>query len=131
MDFRLWLRQITYERLLIVHRRHLSAARRSVLREVVLPEGSSCALGQQLLAHSTPSQQLSQEELRRRVGQALLRLSEADQEVIVLRHFEALSNQEVAQVLDLSPDTASQRYGRALMRLREALLEQDWEGAAP
>jgi RNA polymerase sigma-70 factor (ECF subfamily) len=44
-----------------------------------------------------------------------------DREVLALRHFEELSNSEVAQVLGLSKTAASNRYIRALERLKEML----------
>ena len=61
------------------------------------------------------------EEIRRRVQEALTKLDEIDREVLQLRAFEGLENEEVAQVLGLEPGTASKRYGRALLRLRKAL----------
>jgi DNA-directed RNA polymerase specialized sigma24 family protein len=39
----------------------------------------------------------------------------------VLRHFEQLSNPEVAETLGLKETTASSRYVRALKRLKEDL----------
>ncbi len=123
MPFRLWLRKTAYERLLMVQRHHLRAARRAVGREVGLPDRSSLQLIQQLLAHgSTPSQHLAGRELASRVRQAVAQLSETDREILLMRNVEALSNQEVAQVLQIEPATASQRYGRALLRLRKLLL---------
>jgi RNA polymerase sigma-70 factor (ECF subfamily) len=123
MAFRLWLRKTTYERLLMLQRYHRGAARRSVDREVGLPDGSSFALVQQLLAGgSTPSKHLEQAEAARRVREALAQLSEADREILLMRNLEALSNQEVAEVLQIEPVAASQRYGRALLRLRKLLL---------
>ena len=44
-----------------------------------------------------------------------------DREVLALRHFEELSNSEVAQVLGLSRTAASNTYIRALERLRQIL----------
>jgi RNA polymerase sigma-70 factor (ECF subfamily) len=44
-----------------------------------------------------------------------------DREVLTLRHFEELSNVETAQVLGLEPTAASNRYIRALRRLKEIL----------
>ena len=44
-----------------------------------------------------------------------------DREVIALRHFEELSNQETAEVLNIEPKAASIRYVRALKRLKEIL----------
>jgi RNA polymerase sigma-70 factor, ECF subfamily len=125
MPFRLWLRQIALDRLIMLRRRHLGAARRSLQREVRLPEGSSVALAQQLLAAgSTPSERLADRELARRVRLALAELNEADREILLLRNFEGLSNQEVAGVLEINGAAASQRYGRALLRLRSLLVDK-------
>jgi RNA polymerase sigma-70 factor (ECF subfamily) len=123
MPFRLWLRKTAYERLLMIERHHVDAQRRAVGREVALPDRSSLQLfGQLLAAGSTPSQQLSRAELARRVRQAVARLADIDKEILLMRNLEGLSNQEVAQVLEIAPAAASQRYGRALLRLRKLLL---------
>ena len=53
--------------------------------------------------------------------EALNRLDPMDREVIALRHFEELSNQEVAALLGIRTAAASKRYVRALGRLKEAL----------
>src|SRR5262249_31046569 len=83
MAFRLWLRQITYDRLLMVRRRHIQAERRSVERDVALPNRSSVLLAQQLLASgSSPSEQLAKRELARRVNRAVGQLSETDREIL-------------------------------------------------
>ena len=42
-----------------------------------------------------------------------------DREIIVLRHFEELSNAKVAQVLGIKPAAAVNRYVRALKRLKD------------
>ena len=124
MPFRLWLRQIAQDRLLMLRRRHLEARRRTVMREVALPDESSLAFARQLVAGgSSPSARLTTGELAQRVQQAVARLPEADQEIVLLRNFEGLSNQEVAHLLKIQPATASQRYGRALLRLRKLLNE--------
>ena len=47
--------------------------------------------------------------------------SEIDREMLQLRALDGLSNQEVAQVLDLHADAVSKRFGRALLRLRQLL----------
>jgi RNA polymerase sigma-70 factor, ECF subfamily len=44
-----------------------------------------------------------------------------DQEVLALRHFEELSNSEVAEVLGIQQKAASIRYVRAVKRLRQEL----------
>jgi RNA polymerase sigma-70 factor (ECF subfamily) len=54
-----------------------------------------------------------------------------DQEVLALRHFEEMTNQEVAEALNLKPAAASNRYVRALKRLRSVLSElPDYRGRA-
>jgi RNA polymerase sigma-70 factor (ECF subfamily) len=122
MPFHLWLRKTAYERLLMLRRQHVEAARRSVFREAALPDGSSLYLAQCLAqTGSTPSQQLSRRERARRVQQAVATLSEADQEVLLMRNFENLSYQEVACLLDIDPAAARKRHGRALLRLHQAL----------
>jgi len=123
LPFRLWLRQIAYDRLLMLRRHHVRAARRTVERDLPLPDRSSLVLAQQLLAAgSGPSQQLIKREFIRRIREAVNQLPEGDREVLVLRNLEELSNQEVAQVLHIDPSTVSWRYGRAVMRVREISL---------
>jgi RNA polymerase sigma-70 factor (ECF subfamily) len=122
MPFRVWLRKTAYERLLFLRRQHVEAERRSVGREVAIPDASSLLLAEQFLADgSTPSQTLAKHELARQVRQAVAQLSEADQEVVLMRTFEGLSNQEIGFILDLDPGTVSKRYGRALLRLHQLL----------
>jgi RNA polymerase sigma-70 factor (ECF subfamily) len=124
LPFRLWLRQIAYDRLLMLRRHHVGAARRTISRELSLPDRSSLLLAQQLLAAgSSPSRQLIKREFVRRVREAVSQLPEGDREVLVLRNLEGLSNQETARVLQMDPATASRRYGRAVIRLREILLQ--------
>jgi len=102
MPFRLWLRQIACDRAAKARRHHLGTARRSLAREAALPEQSSLEFAQQLLARSaSPSQQLDRRELVRRLHAALASLQETDREVILMRHFEGLSNQEVACLLEI------------------------------
>ena len=129
MPFWLWLHRTTYQNLVRLRRAHQNAARRSIDREVALPDASSILLARKLFADNPwPGQRLVDEEIRRRVREALTRLDEIDREVLQLRAFEGLENDEVAQVLDLAPGTASKRYGRALLRLRQALASSPPEG---
>jgi RNA polymerase sigma-70 factor, ECF subfamily len=124
MPFRLWLRRTAQEQLLLARRRHVQAGLRSVTREVLLPERSSLLLARPFLtAGSSPSQQLARRELVCRVSQAVALLSEADQEILLMRTYEGLSNQEAAYVLGLDPAVASKRQGRAVLRLHRLLVE--------
>jgi RNA polymerase sigma-70 factor (ECF subfamily) len=127
MPFFLWLRFITAQRLLILHRRHLKTKARAADREINLaapacPAASSAALADHLLASTrSPSQAAMQAEQQAWLHQALDRMSPLDREVLTLRHFEQLTNSETAQALGIPEATASQRYVRALKRLKEIL----------
>jgi RNA polymerase sigma-70 factor (ECF subfamily) len=125
----LWLRLVVGQTLVDVHRRHLVAQSRDAGREVSIhhhrfAEASSAALAGALVADlSTPSQALMRAERARTLEAALEAISPIDREVLLLRHFEELTNGEVALVLGLQPKAASIRYVRALARLKK-ILEQ-------
>ncbi len=122
-----WLRQITLQTIIDAHRRYLGAKMRSVTQEVPLYQGrmgdaSSALLVSQLADSLTsPSRCAVRQEMLQDLRDALATLSEMDQEVLVLRHLEELSNNEVAQVLGIDRFAASKRYLRALERLRRVL----------
>jgi RNA polymerase sigma-70 factor, ECF subfamily len=63
-----------------------------------------------------------------RLREALDGMDEVDREVLALRHFEELGNNEVADILGIQKTAASNRYVRALKRLKQ-LLEADSESA--
>jgi RNA polymerase sigma-70 factor, ECF subfamily len=127
MEFYLWLRQLATQKLIDAHRRHLGAKKRNVGRDIsierhAVPEASSLGLANQLLGRLTsPTRAALRAELQHKVQQALDGLTAVDREVLVLRHFEQLTNEETAQVLGLSRSAASKRYVVALGRLREHL----------
>ena len=123
----LWIRLITGQRLMALHRRHLGARMRSAGQEIALhrgpiPQATSASLAEMLLGRLTsPTQAAHRAEVRLLLQEALNGMDPVDREVLTLRHFEELSNAEVAQVLGLSKTAASNRYIRALERLRETL----------
>lgn len=127
MPFHLWLRHLAQDRIIDAHRRHRQALRRSVDREQSLqaPQSwmdSSIALLDQLSSTNvTPATHAVRQEFEARLALALDDLEDRDREVIILRHYEHLSNQDVAQLLELTEPAASMRYLRALRRLRELL----------
>lgn len=127
MPFFLWLRLVTGERLLQVHRRHLATGMRDVRKELPVarhgvPNASSLLLAGQLIGSLTSAaERVIKEESKARVHKTLEGMEDLDREVIALRHFEELSNLEVAQVLGLSPTAASNRYIRAIKRLKDCL----------
>jgi RNA polymerase sigma-70 factor (ECF subfamily) len=123
----LWLRLVTGQRLMQVHRHHLGASMRSAGREVslyrgALPQASSASLAAQLLGHlTTASQVAARAERQLRLQEVLNGMDPMDREILALRHFEELSNGEAAEVLGLTKSAASARYVRALGRLRDLL----------
>lgn len=134
------IRQITWQTLLTVHRRHLGR-KRNAGQEVSLlggrdGEGSACALADRLAGQWTsPSQAAIRDERWEILRHAIEQMEGGDREVLALRHFEQLSNAEVAEVLGLSKTAASNRYIRALRRLKAYLdaatsLGEDVHGAA-
>ena len=128
MPFFLWLRMITGQKLLEIHRRHLGTQQRDAGREISIcqsyPEVSSRLLASQLLGRfSTASHAAMRAEQQVRLEEILNGLEPIDREILTLRHFEELSNSEVAQVLGLSKSAASNRYIRALSRLKNHLTD--------
>ena len=127
MPFFLWLRLLTGQRLLAIHRRHFGTRMRDVGQEVALhhgamPQATSASLAAQLLGRLTsPSLAAVRAEMQLRLQEALNSMDPIDREVLVLRHFEELSNGETAEVLGLQKTAASNRYVRALKRLRSIL----------
>lgn len=127
MPFHLWIRHIARDRIIDAHRRHRGSAKRSVDKEqaMVIPGGfdqSSIILAAQLVdREKTPAASTMEKELARRVEEAITELDDVDAEVIVMRHYEQLTNQEIAQALELTEPAASMRYLRAVRRLRDMM----------
>ncbi len=122
-----WLRWLTGMTLQLLHRQHLGVQARDAGREVQMldrpwPEATSAALAAQLLGRDTrPSVAAIRAERQRRLQAALNAMDPLDRDVLVLRHFEELTNAEVAREFQLQQSAASKRYIRALHRLKEIM----------
>jgi RNA polymerase sigma-70 factor (ECF subfamily) len=127
MPFFLWVRFLAGQQLALAHRQHLGVQARDAGREISLyreamPGASSAALAARLLGRLTsPSQAAARAEVKVRVQEALNNMDAIDREVLTLRHFEQMSNAETALVLGIKETAASNRYFRALRRLRGIL----------
>jgi RNA polymerase sigma-70 factor (ECF subfamily) len=127
MPFFLWLRLITGQCLLTLHRRHLGAQMRDAGREVsldrpALPQATSAALAAQLLGRMTrPSEAAIRAEMKSRLHDALDQMDPMDRDVLTLRHFEQLTTAETARELGISEEAAKKRHIRALKRLKDIL----------
>ena len=123
----LWLRWITGEKLIFIHRQHLGTKMRDAALEISLhygamPRASSVSLAAMLLGRLTsPTRAAQRAELQLRLQDALNAMDVIDREILTLRHFEELNNSETAEVLGISKKAASSRYIRALKRLKDAL----------
>jgi RNA polymerase sigma-70 factor (ECF subfamily) len=125
LPFYPWLRQLAWQRLVELHRRHIYAQKRSVTREEVqsvpLTDESAMELAGRLMAGGSPVGRLLREELRSRVHAVLEQLPPRDREVLVLRHLEQLSTRDMAAILDISEGAVKVRHLRALRRFRQLL----------
>jgi RNA polymerase sigma-70 factor (ECF subfamily) len=133
MAFHLWIRQIAWDRIIDTYRRHRVSAKRNMDREqsIAVPAGSdqsTMELAVQLRDPAlTPAAAATQREIAGKVEAVIELLNEQDREIILMRHYEHLSNLEIAEVLKLNPPAASMRYLRALRRLRQLLAENQIE----
>jgi RNA polymerase sigma-70 factor (ECF subfamily) len=124
-----WLRQLTEGRLTAVQRRLLKSV--SVSGEVgqevslfqgPLPEVTSVSLAAMLLGQLPhPVQEAQRAAKQIRLQETLKQMDRVDREVLVLRHFEMLSNDETAEVLGLSRLETSRYYLRALKLVKESM----------
>lgn len=126
-SFFLWLRFLTLQKLNQMYRHHVGVQARDATRERTLDQApvgkaTSMILAAQLLGKlTTPSRAAMRAEDQRRLAEALQQMEPIDREILTLRHFEHLSNGETAELLELSPAAASNRYFRALARLKQML----------
>jgi RNA polymerase sigma-70 factor, ECF subfamily len=136
MPFHLWLRHLAQDRIIDTHRRHRQAQRRSIDKEQPIErpawvDQSSMQLAAQLVdTEKTPASAAIHQELQRRLEAALAQLAEDDRDIILMRHHEQLSNQDVAAALGLTEAAASMRYLRALRKLRAVLVPDSDASAA-
>lgn len=135
-----WLRLVVIQTMIDVHRKHLGAQMRDADREVaiqgcVYPLATSASIAIHLVGNLTsPSRAALRAEMIGRVEEAIEKMDRVDQEILALRHFEELSNSEVAEVLGIQQKAASIRYVRAIRRLKAnlshvpGLFEDDKDG---
>ena len=127
LPFHLWLRQLAQDRMIDMYRRHRGAQRRSLDREQSLAapqffDQSGIDLMGQLADHElTPAAASIRKELEARFVVAIDQLNEEEREIILMRHFEQLSNSEAADALGLTEAAAGMRHLRALRKLRGIL----------
>ncbi len=119
-----WMRQLTYQTLIAVQRRHFGQKRdpRQEAQPIRSREGdatSLCIISAFAESRTSPSQVLMREEELAHLQELLSGMDETDREVLALRHFEQLTNNQIAEALGISVTAASNRYVRAMLRLSQ------------
>jgi RNA polymerase sigma-70 factor (ECF subfamily) len=123
----LWLRFLAAQRLMALHRQHLGAQKRDARQEIPLFRRSMPALDSGSLSCglmgglTSPSMAAMRAEMQARLQAVVEGMDPLDREILALRHYEELTNQEAAEELGISTAAASKRYIRALERLRGVL----------
>ena len=125
----IWLRMIVNQTLIDLHRQHLGAQMRDAAREVSIDnvayaQATSASVAIQLVGvFTSPTGAAARADVLGLVQAAIEQMDPIDREVLALRHFEELSNSEVAEALGIEQKAASIRYIRALRRLKEILAQ--------
>jgi RNA polymerase sigma-70 factor (ECF subfamily) len=123
-----WMRLTVQDRLIALHRRHIQAEKRDARREVSMarkakPDESSAEIAETLAdSISSVSGKAARLEVTNLIKATLDEMEEKDREIILMRIFEGMSNQEAAQALGLTPNGASSRFARAMDRLQKDVM---------
>ena len=134
VSFFIWIRGLTWQTLLLTHRKHLDVQKRDARQEQSLAkqapgDNTATSIASRLAGSFTsPSQGAMREEEHDKLQSTLDQMDPTDREVLALRHFEQLSNKEVSELLGISKTAASNRYMRALVRMKaimEGLVEDE------
>ncbi len=128
LSFYPWLRRIALNCLIDGFRRHFLAKNRSVLKEqsdagscgnvLYRPAASMCSDRE-----PTPSERFECDEVRAQVTSRMRELPDSLREVLVLRHLEGLSVEQISQRLAIREGTVKSRHFRALAELRSLMKE--------
>ena len=122
-----WLRLLLGQTLIDLQRHHLGtkmrdAGREKSIQSAAFPASASVSIAAQLLGSLTsPSQAAVRDEMAKRIESAIDGMDPIDRDVLMMRHFEELTNSEIAEVLGIEQKAASIRYVRAIRRLKETL----------
>ena len=130
ISFYPWLRQLAVDRLIELHRRHVTSQRRSVRREALpinLPDDSALALVNIATDSEVPERRMMRNELRRRVTEILACLTPVSREALIMRFVEQLSTRESAEALGISIAAFQGRQFRAIAQFRRHLSERGEE----
>ncbi len=121
------LRFMALQTLAAAERHHLGREKRDAMRECSPDDGENEADAWARFADTvtSPRTHLERQERRAMARRVMEQLTESDREILELRHFEELGNNECAAVLGISVKAASIRYIRALERMKQLVLQEN------
>ncbi len=123
------LRTILFQTITTLERKHLQSQKRDAYKEQEIADDendrTAARLNWNMFADSVtgPLSKVARVDRYELLRQALDAMPENDRQILELRHFDGMSNQECAQVLKIEQKAASIRYVRALERLQKQLIE--------
>jgi RNA polymerase sigma-70 factor, ECF subfamily len=121
----LWLRLTALQRLQMTHRKHLGTKMRDARKErpgLMKEMFAFDRLPEELICGVPSGDKVAvQKELQAQLQVIMEKLDATSREILLLRHFEELSNSEVACLLKINKSAASNRYIRAMQKLRQRL----------
>ncbi len=125
-SFYLWVREIAGQRLEAIHRRHLGERTEDNVQEIRLysrpmPAITATSIAAQLLGDRGANEAAAKAQMQLGLQTAVNSMEMLDREILALRNFEELSNEETASVLRLSSADATVRYLQAMRRLNKLL----------
>ena len=113
-------RTIALQTLADLEREHIAYQKRSTAKELS-GKSSERALDTLQAGIRSPKTILASKDRNALIRQQIDMLPDTDRQILVLRHFDAMSNSECAAILGIEQKAASIRYVRALHRLRDRL----------
>jgi RNA polymerase sigma-70 factor (ECF subfamily) len=118
-----WLRQVLLHKLANFRRHYRGTGKRDVAREAALPSGdtSGAGMGQVSADTPTPSKYAVANEKAQALEEALARLPEEYRQVILLRHDQTHSFEEIGRIMGRTANAARKLWTRALERLQQEL----------
>ena len=119
------LRKLALQTIADMERKHLAAGKRDAMKESTLAESDNDVTVNALSRFADslvgPRTHLERMELLEQTRCAMRELPDTDREILELRHFEELSNNECAVALGIDVKAASIRYVRALKRMKDLM----------
>ena len=122
-ELRAWLRQLLLNNLANFRRRYRATGKRQIRREVPLEAGSSTVNPAREVAGDipTPSQAAMEHEEAEAVRRAMDRLPDAERQVLILRHHEERTFEDIGRLMNRSTNGARTLWLRAVERLNQEL----------